>query len=391
MDELPDMVLHDAAVEELDPYPYYRAMRAHHPVHYDRGQAAWLVFRHADVERVLTDYQTFSSRIHCCDFTDTFHSFYRMDPPELQRYRGLVSQVFTPLAVQRLAERVTRNATELLDRVAERGQSERGQSERGQMDVIADLAFPLPLRVMADLLGLPPDEYDRYAPWSRTITRECDVPMTELREYLRELSTVRRHALRPGIIRSLSEARLDGRPLTEAEVLGFCGQLFAGANVEITPFLGNVVQCLIEHPEVAEALRAEPQLTTSAIEEMLRYYPPIPTSGPRGATTDVELGGQRIRAGQRVIPMLTSANRDETVFADPDRFDPRRHPNLQLSFSTGPHVCIGAHLSRLETRIVLTALLERFGDIQLAAGATLSPAGMLGVEHFPIVVRSFRS
>jgi cytochrome P450 len=377
MDEQQDIAPCDAAFEEQDPYPYYRAMRAHHPVVYDQGQAAWLVFRHADVERVLTDYPTFSSRIHCCDFTDAFHSFYRMDPPELQRYRSLVSQAFTPLAVERLAGHITRIATELLDRVA----------ERGQMDVIADLAFPLPLRVMADLLGLPPDDYDRYAAWSQCITGE---PMPGLRDYLRELLTMRRHALRPGIISALCEARLNGRPLTEAELLGFCGQLFAGANVEITPFLGNVVQCLIEHPEVAEALRAEPQLTTSAIEELLRYYPPLPTSGPRGATTDVDLGGQRIQAGQRVIPMLASANRDETVFADPDRFDPRRGPNPHLSFSTGPHVCIGAHLSRLETRIVLTALLERFGDIQLAAGAMLAPAGMLGVKRFPIVVRSFR-
>jgi cytochrome P450 len=324
---------------------------------------------------VLTDYQTLSSRTNCCPFTTDFHSFYRMDPPALQHYRSLVSQPFTPLAVERLAHHITSITAELLDRVA----------DRGQMDVIDDLAFPLPLRVMADLLGLPSQDYDRYARWSQGIT---GASMPELRAYFLELLTERRHALRPGIITSLLEARLDGRPLTEAELLGFCGQLFAGANAEITPFLGNVVQSLIEHPEVAEELRAAPDLIPGAIEELLRYYPPIPHSGPRSALADVELGGQLIHKGQRLVAVLASANRDETVFADPNRFDIRRAPNPHLSFSIGPHFCPGAHLSRLETKIVLTALLERMRNIRPAPLATLSPTGLFGVSHFPIVFRS---
>jgi cytochrome P450 len=360
-----------------NPFVYYHSMREQHPVFYAPEQEAWLVFRYADAERVLTDYQTFSSRTHCCAYTSAFHSFYRMDPPELQRSRGMVSQPFTPLSVERLADHITSLTTELLDRVA----------DRGQMDVIDDLAFPLPLRIMADLLGLPTQDYDRYAVWSRAITG--DDPLPELSQYFLELLTQRRDALRPGIVRSLCEARLDGRSLTEAELLGFCRLLFTGANAEMTPFLGNVVQGLIEHPDVADTLRAEPQLMAGAIEELLRYYPPVPVSGPRGATVDVELGGERIRQGQQVVAVLSSVNRDETVFADPDRFDIRRTPNPHLSFITGPHVCIGAHLSRLETRIVLTALLDRFQDIQLAPGATLSPAGLCGIKHLPIVFRAF--
>ena len=364
-----------AAYLAHNPYPYYQQMREQQPVFYDQEQEVWLVFRYADVERVLTDYQTFSSRTPCCPFTMDFHSFYRMDPPELQHYRSLVSQPFTPLAVARLSDRITSIATELLDRVA----------DQGQMDVMDDLAFPLPLRVMADLLGLPPQHYDRYARFSQGINGE---PMPELRAYFLEVLTERRHALRPGIMRSLLEAHLDGRLLTQEELLGFCGQLFAGANVEITPFLGNVVQSLVEHPQVADELRAAPDLIEGAIEEMLRYSPPIPASGPRRATADVELGGQLIRAGQRVRPVLASANRDDTAFADPDRFDIRRTPNPHLSFVAGPHFCPGAHLSRLETRIVLTALLECMRDIQPAPGAALSPSGLFGVSHFPIVFRS---
>jgi len=364
-----------ACYEPQNPYPSYRRMREQQPVFYHHEQEAWQVFRYADVERVFTDVQTFSSRTPCCPFTTDFHSFYRMDPPELQQYRGLVSQPFTPLAVARLTDRMRGMVAALLDRIA----------DRGQMDVMADLAFPFPLRVMADLLGLPLQDEERYAAWSQTINGE---EMPELRVYFHELLTERRHALRPGIITSLLEARLGGRPLHQEEVLGHCGQLFAGANVEITPFLGNVVQSLLEHPAVADELRAEPDLIPDAIEEMLRYYPPVPTGGPRRATADVELSGQVIRAGQQVIPVLASANRDEAVFAEPDRFDIRRQPNPHLSFVTGPHVCLGAHLSRLETRIVLTALLERFADIQLAKGGRLVPAGMLGIKHLLVTVGS---
>lgn len=354
-----------AVLANNDPYRYYQRMREQQPVFYDQEQEEWLVFRYADVERVFTDYQTFSSRTPCCPFTTDFHSFYRMDPPELQRYRSLISQPFTPLAVEHYSTRIASLAAELLDRV----------SGRNQMDIIEELAFPLPLRVLADLLGLPPQDYDRYARFSQQMNGE---PMPELRDYFLELLTERRQALRPGIISSLLEARLNGRPLTHEEVLGFCGQLFVGANGEITPFLGNAVKSLIEHPEVANELRAAPELMEGAIEEMLRYYPPLPTTGPRRATVDVELSGQIIREGQRVRPMMASANRDERVFTDPDRFDIRRRPNPHLSFVAGPHFCPGAHLSRLETRIVLTALLERFEEIQLAPDATLSPTGMQG-------------
>ncbi len=362
-----------------NPYPSYQRMREQQPVFYDPEQQAWLVFRYAEVSRIFTAHQTFSSRTPCCPFTRDFHSFYRMDPPELQQYRSLVSYPFTPIAVSRLAGSITDLAIALLDRVA----------EQGQMDIIDELAFPLPLRVMADLLGLPGSDEEHYAALAKDILGgEPGEQQPALRAYLLDLLTERRHALRPGIITSLLEARTGGRSLHQEEVLGLCGQLFAGANVEITPFLGNVVQSLIEHPEVADELRAEPGLIPGAIEEMLRYYPPILATGPRRATVDVELGGQRVSEGQRVIPVMASANRDGAVFAEPDHFDIRRQPNPHLSFVTGPHICPGAHLSRQITQIVLRALLERFEDIQLAPRGRLSPAGMLGSKHLPIVFRS---
>ncbi len=333
------------------------------------------MFRYADVERVFTDYRTFSSQTTCCDYTTEFHSFYRMDPPDLQRYRSLVSHPFTPLAVKHRASSITALTAALLDPVV----------ERGQMDVIDDLAFPLPLRVVADLLGLPQEDEERYAALARDI---CGEAQPELRAYLLDLLTERWNTLRPGMITSLLEALLDGHPLHQEEVLGICGQVFAGTTVEITPFLGNVVQSLLEHPGLAEELRAAPDLIPGAIEEMLRFYPPLPTTGPRRATVDVEVGGQLIREGQRVIPVMASANRDEAVFADPDQFVIRRQPNPHLSFVTGPHMCPGAHLSRLIAQIALSALLERFEGIRLAPGGRLVPAGMLGIKHLPLVFHS---
>jgi len=300
-----------------------------------------------------------------------------MDPPELQHYRSLVSQPFTPLSVSRLAGSITSLATELLSRVA----------EQGQMDIIDDLAFPLPLRVMADLLGLPESDEEHYTVLSRKILEEGGEPQPALRAYLLDLLTERRRELRPGLITSLLAARLDERPLLQEEVLGHSGQLFAGANVEITPFLGNVVQSLLEHPEVADDLRADPGLIPGAIEEMLRFYPPSPATGPRRTTVDAELGRQLIREGQRLIPLMASANRDDRVFANPGHFDIRRQPNPHLSFVTGPHICLGAHLSRLIAQIVLRALLERFEDIQPLPGEQLASTGMLGIKYFSIIVR----
>jgi cytochrome P450 len=362
-----------------DPYPYYQRMREQQPVVYDQNRDVWFVFRYEDAERVFTEYETFSSQAWCCEFNNVlYYTFTRMDPPQMQQYRSLVSHAFTPRAVAQLPEQITLLATQLLSRVA----------EAGQMDVVEDLALPLPLLVMRDLLGLPPEDDARLLPWARSNAQLGDGPFPpEMRSYLLDLISRQQQRLRPGVIQSLLEARLEGRPLTEAELLGFCGMLFATANTEMTPFLGNVVQGLLEHPGLAEELRANPDLVPGAIEELLRFYPPIPETSPRGTTRAVELSGQSIAAGQRVVPMIASANRDDTMFADPDRFDIRRTPNPHLSMSTGPHVCLGAHLARLETQVVLSVLLAHLEDLQLVPGATLVPAGMFGVKHLPITFR----
>ena len=363
-----------------DPYPFYQQMREQQPVVYDQGQEVWRVFRYDDVERVLTEYETFSSQAWCCEFNNVlYYTFTRMDPPQMQQYRSLVSQAFTPRAVAQLPEQITALATELLSRVA----------EAGQMDVVEDLALPLPLLVMLDLLGLPREEYARLLPWARSNAQPCDGPFPppEMRPYLLDLISTQRHRLRPGVIQSLLEARLEERKLSEAELLGFCGQLLVSANFEMTPFLGNVVQGLLEHPGLAEELRANPDLVPGGIEELMRFYPPLPETSPRGTTRAVEVGGQSIAAGQRVVAMIASANRDDTMFADPDRFDIRRTPNPHLSMSTGPHVCLGVHLARLEARVVLNVLLAHLEDLQLAPGATLVPSGMFGVKHLPITFR----
>ena len=363
-----------------NPYPYYQWMREQQPVVYNQDLEEWLVFRYEDVERVLTEYETFSSQAWCCEFNNVlYYTFTRMDPPQMQQYRSLVSQAFTPRAVAQLPEQITTLAAQLLSRVA----------GAGQMDVVEDMALPLPLLVMLDLLGLPREEYARLLPWARSNAQPCDGPFPppEMRPYLLDLISTQRHRLRPGVIQSLLEARLEERKLSEAELLGFCGQLLVSANFEMTPFLGNVVQGLLEQPGLAEELRAEPALVPGAIEELMRFYPPLPQTSPRGTTRAVEVSGQSIAAGQRVVAVIASANRDDTMFAASSRFDIRRTPNPHLSMSTGPHVCLGTHLARLETQVVLSVLLAHLEDLQLAPGATLVPAGMFGVKHLPITFR----
>ena len=362
-----------------DPYPYYQRMREQQPVVYDQDRDVWFVFRYEDAKRVFTEYETFSSQAWCCEFNNVlYYTFTRMDPPQMQQYRSLVSQAFTPRAVAQLPEQITLLATQLLSRVA----------KAGQMNVVEDLALPLPLLVMRDLLGLQPEDDARLLPWARSNALLGDGPFPpEMRSYLLDLISRQQQRLRPGVIQSLLEARLEGRPLTEAELLGFCGMLFVTATFEMTPFLGNVVQGLLEQPGLAGELRANPDLVPGAIEELLRFYPPLPETSPRGTTRAVELSGQSIAAGQRVVAMIASANRDDTMFADPDRFDIRRTPNPHLSMSIGPHVCLGAHLARLETQVVLSVLLAHFEDLQLAPGARLVLAGMFGRKHLPITFR----
>jgi cytochrome P450 len=368
--------------QTLDPFPFYSTMRQSQPISYNQQQDVWTAFRYADVEQVLNDYKLFSAE-RDRQTTETPPSILFMDPPRHRQLRTLVSQAFTPRSITQLSSRITDIVTQLLDQVA----------PAGQMDIISDLAYPLPVIVIAELLGIPPEDRVRFKQWSDavvdTLASDDIGPRPEMDEYFLQIIARRRECPQDDLISALLDAQVDGEHLTPAEIISFCVLLLVAGNETTTNLIGSALLCLDDFPEAMEALRAEPTLIPSAIEEVLRYRSPVQFTG-RLAIADTLVGGQRIKAGQLVRVVLGSANRDEAQFPNADTFDIRRSPNRHLAFGHGIHFCMGAPLARLETKIALTLLLERFRDIQrfreVALERVSSPV-MYGVKRLPMAFR----
>ena len=380
-----------AADRRLNPFPWYRAMRESAPVQRDPGSGMWSVFGYDDVQHVLSAYEEFSSELMQSDPADRSHplaaSIISTDPPRHRQLRTLVTQAFTPRTVAALEPRITAIVQELVDAVR----------PAGRMDVIADLAYPLPVIVIAELLGIPPADRDRFKRWSDAIVTGADntpgagangapTLLQEMIGYFLGMLAQRRREPQDDLISHLLAAQIDGTHLTQEEVLGFCALLLVAGNETTTNLLGNAILCFDEHPDVAEQLRAAPDLLPAAIEEVLRYRSPVQTMF-RIARRPVTLGGQTIPAGAHVLAWIGSANRDEAQFPEADRFDISRAPNRHIAFGQGIHYCLGAPLARLEARIALTILLERLGDIRRVREVPLEvvPSTVVyGVKHLPV-------
>lgn len=373
----------DGTGPRRDPYPWYRTMRHDAPVFHDPRDGSWNVFRFADVQRVLQDHQTFSADLSGAlpvDQRDAFQaSLIGVDPPRHHRLRSLVSKAFTPRAVADLAPRIAEIADGFLDRAI----------DRGEMDVVADLAAPLPVTVIAEMLGIPADDRDRFRRWSDAVVGENlgDANAErELTDYFRRVIEQRRARPRNDLISALLEAEIDGERLSLAEVLGFCVLLLVAGNVTTTHLIGNAVLCFVEDPSVTRRLRQSPALLPLAIEETLRYRSPVQALPNRLATADTTLGGQTIKRGEPVVFWIGSANRDEAAFPDAERFVVDRSPNPHLAFGNGVHFCLGAPLARLEAKVALTALLRRYPDLELVetdVAMTTSPI-VFGPTRLPV-------
>ncbi|MBA2396358.1 MAG: cytochrome P450 [Ktedonobacteraceae bacterium] len=368
----------------LNPFPWYDTMRKTDPIHFYEQYGIWQAFRYNDVQRVLSDYAAFSSNFGGPGEDPLSTSLISMDPPRHRQLRNIVTQAFTPRSVAKLSERITAIVTELLDKVA----------ATGRMDIIDDFSYPLPVIVIAEMLGIPQEDRERFKHWSDAIVGATSSgganPQQEMGAYFLDMIAQRRENSEDDLISALLTAQIDGVHLDQRELLGFCILLLVAGNETTTNLIGNALLCFDEYPETMDQLRAEPDLLPTAIEEVLRYRSPVQLMY-RHAVSDVELGDHTIRAGQMIMAQIGSANRDEAQFPNADTFDIRRTPNRHIAFGHGIHFCLGAPLARLEAKIALALLLERFQDIQRVGDIPLETTGsdiVYGVKHLPITFRA---
>ena len=368
------------------------------PVHYDERQESWQVFRHADVQTVLND-----PAHYLADLGDLLPTtpelelvqrgnFVNMDGARHRMMRSMVAQAFTPRAVAAMTDRIAAFATDLIDDLA----------DRDGFDVVTDLAYPLPVMVIAELIGIPAADRELFRSWAEeffpfdedepqlTSSQEVVDTLTptvrEMIDYLTAHIRSRRLHPRDDLTSRLITAEHDGARLTDEDMIGLIALLLTAGHVTTAALLGSTVLQLHEHPDAARLVRADPTLLPSAIEEVLRFHPPLPRLTRRTATT-VSLGGRVIPAGQILVLWLVSANRDERRFPDPDTFDVRRRPNQHLSFGHGIHFCLGAMLARQETAIAVERLMARYRSIEVVGeGDFHHPFAILSAKHLPVRV-----
>ncbi|MDQ0616262.1 cytochrome P450 [Arthrobacter globiformis] len=373
----------------LDPFPQYERMRESAPVFHDEQSGSWHVFRYDDVQRVLSEHGTFSSRMGGDDPSETGQLFaaslITADPPRHRQLRSLVTQAFTPKAVDGLAPRISALTEELLDGIA----------PKGSADLINELAYPLPVIVIAELMGIPAEDRDRFKHWSDVIvsqtqtgaqTADHSSTNREMTEYF--LALIERRRREPGsdLISNLLVAEIEGQKLSVPELLGFCSLLLVAGNETTTNLIGNAVLCFTEAPGTTERLRAELSLLPQAIEEVLRYRSPV-QSMYRVTAGGTRLGDVQVPAAAPLVAWIGSANRDERQFRDPEQFDIDRGPNRHLAFGHGIHFCLGARLARLEARIALRAVLDRLPGLALTPGTHLERMDstiVYGVKELPV-------
>ncbi|GCF06921.1 cytochrome P450 [Dictyobacter arantiisoli] len=368
----------------LDIYEWYQQMLQSHTVMFDPARASWLVFGYEEVQHVLFDQGTFSSQrsVNADGNVDPFlgMGILGIDPPRHRHLRTLISQGFTPRMVAQLEPRITAIVQALLDQVA----------SRGEMDLVDELAFPLPIQVIAELLGVPSSDRELFRTWSaEAVSPDLAhrvAALQKIAHYFRELITQRRQASREDLVSALLQAEVDGGHLSEEELLGTCMLLLIAGHETTVGLICNALVCLDEHPESLQELLAHPELLPSAIEEVLRYRGVV-HSLARVALVDTVLAGQQIKAGDLVLPLFAAANLDERQFPHAEIFDIRRSPNRHLGFGHGIHFCLGAPLARLEARIALGMLLERFPTIRRRRSMPLElkPSYFIyGLKHVPL-------
>jgi cytochrome P450 len=364
-------------------FEVYARMREQDPVLLQPGidgeTPIWFLTRYEDVVAVLTDDELFVrdpalalteeeiARIRVGlpdDFAFVENHMLNKDGADHRRLRRLVTRAFTPRMVEQLRPRIQAIADELLDAV----------QERREMELVSEFAFPLPITVIAELLGIPVSDQHRFREWSDAVVRPSISPaeverfaasMREFVDYLRDLFERRRREPADDLVSALLQAEEAGDSLSEQELFSTVVLLIVAGHETTVSLIGNAVLALLDEPAALERLRSEPDRIPGAVEELVRREAPVDRTLGRWATADTELGGQTINRGDLVIAILGSANRDPARFVEPEALDLERADNKHLAFGRGSHYCLGAPLARLETEIALATLLRRLPGLRL--------------------------
>ncbi len=382
-----------------NPYPLYARLREEAPVYFDPFLHTWVVTRYADVLKVLL---TFSAdrtpspeQLSAMGMTEVgpiakvmVKQMLFLDPPDHTRLRSLASSVFSPRRVKVLEEHIRAIANDLIDKVL----------AKGHMDVMTDIAEPLPAIVTAELLGVPVDDHDILKDWSKDFAEMLGnyqhnpnripgvLKSTEaMSRYFQERIAEQREVPQEGLIQSLLSAELNGDRLSDEEIIANTIVTMVGGQETTTNLIGNGILTLLRNPVQKERLMADYSLIPPAIEELLRYESPSQQTG-RIAREDVEIGGQQIKKGQAVIAVMASGNRDAERFPDPDTLDIGRTDNRHLAFGWAAHFCFGAPLARLEGQIMLETMLRRLPHLELESADLTwrDNLGLRGLNSLPV-------
>ena len=375
-----------------DPWPRYRALLEEAPVH-RTPRGVWVLARHADCLSLLRDRGASVEGERSPDprrgDEGRSRAFLFRDPPDHTRLRSLVASAFTPKMVSRLRHRAEEIATELLETAL----------DRERFDAVAELAYPLPIGVICELLGVPAADHQRFCTWSRALARGIDPDYllsdeehrqrqeatVALAGYFADLLAERRRVPGPDLLSALLAARDRSGALAEDELLATCILLLVAGHETTVNLISGGLLALATHPAEEARLRREPETGERAVEEMARFVSPVQLTG-RTLLDPMDFGGVRIRAGEAVVALLAAANRDPEVFEEPDAFRVGRADNRHLAFGFGVHHCLGAALARMETRVVVDQLLRRTHSLGLGSGPLCYRRNVVlrGLEALPL-------
>ncbi|MGC2426598.1 MAG: cytochrome P450 [Nitrososphaeraceae archaeon] len=398
--------------ELLNPFPFYKKMRHLDPVAYDDKNSMWGIFGYNDAQTILTDYRNFSSDVQkLANIKKSSQkeqepqgfrpSLLTSDPPYHSKLRSVIASAFTPKTISKLKPTIEEIGHDMINKII----------EKGKMDLISDLAYPLPVTVIAQLVGVPVMDQDLFRNWADQLlgstTGSSNIPdknsehifkkvQNEMDSYFGNIVGKRKAIPRNDLISNLLNAEIDGNSLSEQEILAFCSLLLLAGHVTTVNLIGNTIRSLLEHPQQFKLLLLQDNksypLIPSAIEETLRYRSPVQALF-RFAIRDTNIGGRKIQYGQRMIIWIGSANHDESIFHFPEQFDMARNPNAHIAFGHGIHFCLGSTLARLEAQVVLKIILERLHDLRFddeykqEALKPLHGVFFHGVNHLPLRFR----